>query len=255
MVIHQIRNATVVIEAAGQRILLDPMLGPPGSLPPYSVFRFRARKNPLKDLPPNVGALTENLTAGLITHTHFNMDCDHLDAEGARRLRGLPVYCLAADARGLRKRGLAARPLQTGKTSEFLGGTITAVPASHGGCVMSKLMGPGAGYVIRLPDEPSLYIAGDTILTEVVREALSSERPDVCLLPCGSAQLDFGGPILMPLEEIIDFVRLAPGRVVCNHLECLNHCPTTRENLRAALRGAGLDQRAVIPDDGESVVQ
>jgi L-ascorbate metabolism protein UlaG (beta-lactamase superfamily) len=47
MKIYQIRNATVVIEAAGQRILLDPMLGPVGSLPPYALIRFRASRNPL----------------------------------------------------------------------------------------------------------------------------------------------------------------------------------------------------------------
>ena len=38
MRIHQIRNATVVVEAAGQRILVDPMLGAPGTLPPYAVI-------------------------------------------------------------------------------------------------------------------------------------------------------------------------------------------------------------------------
>ena len=82
MIIHQIRNATLVIEAAGQRMLLDPMFGPPGTLPPYSLVRFRARRNPLQALPPNADALVAGITAGLITHTHFNLDCDHLDAEG-----------------------------------------------------------------------------------------------------------------------------------------------------------------------------
>jgi L-ascorbate metabolism protein UlaG (beta-lactamase superfamily) len=137
--------------------------------------------------------------------------------------------------------------------TEFFGGTITALPASHGGCVMSKLMGPGAGYLIRLPGEPSLYLTGDTILTDEVRGVLARERPDVCVLPCGSAQLDFGGPILMPIDEILEFVRLAPGRVVANHLECLNHCPTTRAGLLNSFGGAGLSERVLAPPDGGSV--
>ena len=45
MKIHQIRNASLVIESGSHRILLDPMLGNPGTLPPYSLVRFRARKN------------------------------------------------------------------------------------------------------------------------------------------------------------------------------------------------------------------
>jgi L-ascorbate metabolism protein UlaG (beta-lactamase superfamily) len=59
MRIHQIRNATVVVEAAGQRILVDPMLGAPGTLPPYAVIRFRARMNPLTGLPENAAKTIE----------------------------------------------------------------------------------------------------------------------------------------------------------------------------------------------------
>lgn len=243
----------MVIDSGNHRILLDPMLGNPGTLPPYSLVRFRARKNPLKPLPPTAEAMIEGITAGLVTHTHFNMDCDHLDAAGAKKLGCVPVFCNAADERGLKRRGLNAKPLTIGQEAGFLGGTIKAVPASHGGCVMSKLMGPGAGYVIRLPDEASLYITGDTILTQNVRDTLASERPDVCILPCGSAQLDFGGPILMPVGEILEFVQLAPGQVIANHLECLNHCPTTREELAAALRDAELADRVIVPLDGQTI--
>ena len=253
MRIHQIRNATLVIESGDHRILLDPMLGNPGTLPPYSLVRFRALRNPLKPLPATAEAMLEAITAGLVTHTHFNMDCDHLDAAGAKKLAGAPVFCSAADERGLKRRGLDAKPLTMGQEAGFFGGAIKAVPASHGRCVMSKLMGPGAGYVIRLPDEPSLYITGDTILTQSVRETLERERPDICILPCGSAQLDFGGPILMPIGEILDFVRLAPGKVIANHLECLNHCPTTREGLVEALRDAGLAGQVIVPLDGQTI--
>ncbi len=48
----------------------------------------------------------------------------------------------------------------------------------------------------------------------------------------GSASLDISDPILMPLEELVTFVRTAPNIVIANHLEALNHCPTTREQLK-----------------------
>jgi L-ascorbate metabolism protein UlaG (beta-lactamase superfamily) len=114
-------------------------------------------------------------------------------------------------------------------------------------------MGPGAGYVLRLTGEPSLYLTGDTILTDDVRRVLAEDAPDVCVVPCGSAQLDVGGPVLMPMDELLEFIRLAPGRVVGNHLEALNHCPTTRADLAAALAAAGLADKVILPRDGETV--
>ena len=41
--------------------------------------------------------------------------------------------------------------------------------------------------------------------------------------------------------------------VVLNHLEALDHCPTTRAALRARVRDEGLSDRVCIPDDGETL--
>ncbi len=113
------------------------------------------------------------------------------------------------------------------------------------------MMGPGLGYLIELPGEPSVYIAGDTVLTDDVRRVLTVDRPDVTVLAAGVASFDIGRPILMPPEEIFDLVRLAPGTVVANHLEALNHCPMTRERLRRELSREGLADSVRIPVDGE----
>ena len=145
MRIHQIRNATVVVEAAGQRILVDPMLGAPGTLPPYAVLRFHARMNPLTGLPENTAKSLDGITAGIISHTHFGMDCDHLDRAGAKLLADtkVPVFCNRPDENNLRRRGLQAVPLAIACERPFVGGTITAFDAAHGHCIMRKLMGPG----------------------------------------------------------------------------------------------------------------
>jgi len=55
------------------------------------------------------------------------------------------------------------------------------------------------------------------------------------------------------VDEVLEFPRLAPGTVVATHLEALNHCPTTRVELRSELDRAGLSSRVRIPEDGESV--
>lgn len=43
----------------------------------------------------------------------------------------------------------------------------------------------------------------------------------------------------------------APGQVLFNHLEALDHCATTREFLRDRMNREGLGKRIHIPEDGQ----
>jgi L-ascorbate metabolism protein UlaG (beta-lactamase superfamily) len=253
MRLHFIRNATMVIEIGAERVVLDPMLGPKGSLPPFALFRHRARKNPTVELPPHIESVLNSATAGLITHCHYGFNSDHLDRAGTKLLteKRIPVYCNRLDEKRLRKRGLATIPLDEGKAHDFAGGKITPFAAEHGYAVMSKLMGPGVGYFIQVPKEPSLYISGDTVLTPVVKQVLAECKPDISVLAAGSAQMDFGKPILMPMSEMLEFIRQSPGLVIANHLEALNHCPVTREDFRKAVAQAGFAAKTRVPEDGE----
>jgi len=58
---------------------------------------------------------------------------------------------------------------------------------------------------------------------------------------------------LMPMEEMVEFVRTAPHRVIANHLEALNHCPATREQPRRGLEREGLLAKVIIPAAGETI--
>jgi L-ascorbate metabolism protein UlaG (beta-lactamase superfamily) len=253
--LHHLRNATFVLEAAGQRILVDPMLGPRGQAPPLAVFRSKPKLNPTVELPADAGEALDGITAGLVTHFRRG-HIDHLDRAGRKLLRdrGVPVWCRAGDERPLQHRGIAAHPVAPHETVPFVaGGTVTAFPAVHGYGVIATLMGPGAGYLIELPDEPSVYVSGDTVLTPHVRGVLADRRPDVAIMAAGTAQLDVGRPILMPLDEQMEFVRLAPGIVLANHLEAVNHCHTDRATLAARLAAEGLADKVRIPADGDVV--
>lgn len=255
MHIHHLRNATFVLEAAGQRVLVDPMLGRKGLAPPLAVLRSKLRRNPTVELPANAAATLEGVTAAVITH-YRRGHADHLDRAGRRLLKELrvPVWCRAGDEGPLLRRGIDARPVALQTTTAFAGGgQITAFPAVHGYGVVATIMGPGAGYLIELPGEPSIYISGDTVLTPTVRGVLEERRPDVAIMAAGTAQLDVGRPILMPLEEQVEFVRLAPGIVIANHLEAVNHCHTDRATLAARMKAEGLANRIRIPADGETV--
>ena len=262
MELHHIRNATFVIEADSNFILVDPMLSEKGKLPPFSVIRHKARKNPIVPLPVDAPILLNKVTHCLITHSHtFGIKAlqhtDHLDAPGEALLRkkGIPVVCRKQDGVYLKKLGInVALALNYWEPEQWLGGEITAVPARHGHGWIHKIMANGAGFFLQLPGEPSIYISGDTVYTSDVESALKEFKPDIAIMASGSASMDFGGPILMPLKELLTFARNAPGKVVANHLEALNHCPTTREQLREALRNSELLDKTLIPEDGETII-
>lgn len=252
MQIEFVRSATLIIRTGQHEILLDPMLSDAGRLPAMSVIRHKRRKNPLVPLPRNAKDSLRRVTAALITHCKFG-HIDHLDRAGEQFLsrHRIPTFCRRADQRHLAKRNIDARALSMQGKNEFLGGHISLVPARHGHGWIAALMGPGVGYFIEMPGEPSLYIAGDTVMTDDVRFALNHWKPDIAVVAAGNASVDIGNPILMSLDEVMEFASLAPGRVVANHLEALNHCPVTRAQLRDVARSRGLSEKIEIPEDGE----
>jgi len=252
MKIHHLRNATLIIESENNFILVDPMLGKVGTQPPFTLFRFKPRKNPIAPLQDSSQQILEKVTHCLITHKHP----DHIDKDAEKFLkeRNIPVVCSEEDSSHFRKRGLnVTQKLKYWASENFLGGTIIGIPARHGYGFIASPMGNVMGFHIELPNTPSIYISADTIFTEDVDRALNELKPDVTIVACGTAQLDIGKPLLMTIEDIIKFVEQSPGKVIANHLEALNHCPTTRKQLRDKLLGEGLLDKVNIPNDGESI--
>ncbi len=252
MKLHHIRNATLVIEVSDTFILVDPILGKPGTQPPFTLLRFKPRKNPLVPFPESCNHLLEKITHCLITHKHP----DHIDkdAEQFLRDRNIPVICSAKDAKLFKKKGLPVeKTLDYWSKEAFLNGTIMGIPARHGYGFIASPMGPVMGFYLALPKAPSIYISADTIYTDDVDKALKELEPDISVVACGTAQIDIGKPLLMTLDDIARFVKNSPGKVLANHLEALNHCPTTREQLRERLEKEGLMEKVFIPEDGEVI--
>ena len=137
--------------------------------------------------------------------------------------------------------------------STFLNGSIELVPCLHGEGFIGKMMAHGFGYHIQLPNEPSIYVTGDTILTKEVKAFVTRIQPDTIVLPAGGANFDLGGEIIMGLSEAIEMGELSEGKLVANHLESLDHCPVTRESIQSEIRVKGWEHRFFVPQDGESI--
>lgn len=256
MKITQLRNATLIVHTGDRHILVDPMLAPQGALPPLRLLDGKRLRNPTVDLPTQANAALDQVTHCVITHCqkgHF----DHLDGFGKQWLRDrqIPFICTPHDAAHLRKRGLNMQPLPDDhdQPQAFFEGRIRTVRCTHGEGVVGRMMEHGVGYFLEMPGEPSLYLAGDTILTPRVRDFVSLHQPDVSVVPAGGARFDIGQDIIIGVNDVIAFTRLATGTVVANHLEAISHCPVTRTGLLAAGQRAGVSQRLVVPADGQTL--
>jgi len=254
----QIRNATILIETVvqgvEQGILVDPMFAPQGAIPSLKYATKSRRRNPLVELPLNMDELKKRVTCCLITHCQKGHS-DHLDRTATKWLRqhNIPVYCSIQDSEFLRNKGLDVHVLDPSLGKGFLGGEIELIPCLHGKGLIGKMMAHGYGYHIKLPNEPTLYLTGDTILTKEIEAFVTRAQPDTIVLPAGGANFDLGGEIIMGQSEAIKMGELAKGQLIANHLEALDHCPVTRDSMQTEIQVRGWTHRYFVPKDGESI--
>jgi L-ascorbate metabolism protein UlaG (beta-lactamase superfamily) len=249
MRLRLIRNATIGIKVGGRYVLVDPMLDPAGARPPVEDTP-NPRRNPLVELPEPAEVVTSGLTGVLVTHLHR----DHFDDTAARVLpKHLPVLCQPEDTDRLRERGFAdVRPVD--RELEWEGIHLTRTAARHGTGEIAEALAPVSGFVLSAPDEPSLYLAGDTIWYEDVRAAIDAHRPAVVVVNASGARFTYGDPIVMTTDDVVAVARYAAdARIVVVHLEAVNHCLETRADLRQRLHDEGLDTRVTVPEDGAEV--
>jgi L-ascorbate metabolism protein UlaG (beta-lactamase superfamily) len=247
-----IRHATLVVSINGLNLLIDPM---------FSQARFseairdtpNQQRNPLVELPlDDVGLsrLLDEIDAVLVTHTHS----DHWDDLAQNLLaKDLPVFCQPEDSQRIREAGFdSVQPIageQAWKGLRFL-----RTDGRHGRGKIGEVMAPVSGFVIQAEGEPVLYIAGDTLWCPEVEESIRNYQPEIIVVNAGAAQFSTGGPITMTADDVIDVCHASPGaEVVAVHMEAINHCLLSRDELQASVTDVGVDSMVKIPADGETM--
>jgi L-ascorbate metabolism protein UlaG (beta-lactamase superfamily) len=244
-----LRNATVLLSYAGTTFLVDPMLNDAGAVSAIPGTAPNER-NPLVELPRPAADVAAAADAVLVTHLHN----DHFD-DAARSLlpNAVPLLCQPPDADRLRGDGFTdVRPVEPAATIGAV--SVDRVVARHTLGEHAEALGPGSGYVLRADGEPTVYVAGDCVWCEEMAATLDEFRPDVVVLNGGAARFLTGAHISMTSSDVIAAARHADGaQIVVVHLEALNHCPMTRDELRRHATAAGLVERVRAPADGTSL--
>jgi L-ascorbate metabolism protein UlaG (beta-lactamase superfamily) len=247
MQLQLVRHATLLVEYAGMRLLVDPMLSDAGAMAPIQNSP-QPRNNPLVPLPCSVDEVLDNLQAVLVTHTHR----DHWDDAAIQLVpKDLPLFCQPEDLKKMEDTHFlnAAAVHDQRNWSKIC---ITRTHAQHGIGEIGKAMAPASGYVLQAEGEPTLYIAGDSIWCKEVGETIKHFKPEIVVVNAGGAKFLEGEPITMTAEDVLHVGRAAPhAEVIAVHMEAINHCLVTRRDLAHAAHAASV--KVMIPADGEVV--
>lgn len=209
------------------------------------------------DLPFSVKDVLDSVEAVVVTHTHT----DHWD-EAAQKaiLKSLPIFTQnEADATMIRSQGFKDVRILEGSTT-FNGVTLSKTGGQHGTDLWfadparSESMGPVMGVVFSAPKAKTVYVAGDTVWRPEVDQALEQHKPDVVILNTGSALMSGfeEHPIIMGKQDTLQATKAAPNAaIVAVHMDVVNHMSLSRKELREFVQETNIQDRVMIPEDGE----
>ncbi|MGM0901619.1 MAG: MBL fold metallo-hydrolase [Bacillota bacterium] len=250
MNIHQIRNATMVVDYAGKKFLIDPMLAEKGAYPPFPNAPRQDQNNPLVSLPASIDSIVKDIDAVIVTHLHY----DHWDNAAQEALpKELKLFAQnEEDASEIRNAGFQnVEVLQ--EDTVFEGIQLTKTKGEHGRGEILKLAGLVCGVVFKHPSEKTLYVAGDTVWYDAVQEVIETHKPEVIVVNGGDNQFLQGGSLVMGKKDIYEVYKAAPNaKIISVHMEAINHWTLSREELRSFINDKGISSNVLVPADGET---
>ena len=248
MKIQLVRGATVRMEYAQRRFLMDPFLAAR-----HSVRSFAGKSpNPLVDLPCPPRDVVANIDLALISHLHP----DHFDRTAQELLpKDTPILCQVADEARIAAKGFY-RVTPVAESLVWQGVTITRTPCQHGSGDVLAQMGEASGFVFQAAHEPTVYWAGDTVWNDAVAGIIDRFQPKVIIThSCGAV---WGEQVLIVMDaaQTVAVCQAAPGSiVVATHMDALDHATVSRAALRQYASAHGIrSEQLLIPADGETLV-
>ena len=250
MKINQIRNATIVVEYANKKFLIDPMLAEKGTYPPFPNSARQDQKNPVVSLPTSVENIIEDIDAVIVTHLHL----DHFD-EAAQRIlpKGIKMFVQnEEDATEVRNAGFQnVEVLQEDTVFEDI--QLIKTKGEHGRGEILKLAGLVCGVIFKHQSEKTLYVAGDTVWYDEVQKVIDTHKPEIIVVNGGDNQFFEGGSLVMGKEDIYKVYKAAPNsQIIVVHMEAVNHWKLSREELKSFINEKEMSSAVLVPDDGQS---
>lgn len=245
--ITHIGGPTTLIEVGGWRLLTDPTFDPPGQKYNFgwgtSSRKLAGPAIAAADLPP--------IDVVLLTHEHHG---DNLDITGRELLHAAGVVVTTSS--GAHRLGGPARGLEPWQTTTLDAPgrptiEVTATPCRHGPPFSHPLAGDVIGFALRWDGQENgaLWISGDTVLYDGVREVAARLQIDTAILHLGGVQFPVTGPVRysMTAKDAIELCSLIrPGTAIPVHYEGWKHFRQGREAIEREFARAPKDIRRGI---------
>jgi L-ascorbate metabolism protein UlaG (beta-lactamase superfamily) len=239
-----IGGPTVLIEMGGWRLLTDPTFDPPGRR-----YAFGWGTASRKLVGPAVPAAELGpIDAVLLSHDHHG---DNLDPAGRALLRS--ANSVITTVSGAKRLGGTARGLHPwGTTSLEAPGCpaieVTATPCRHGPPLSRPVVGDVVGFALRWDGQEhgALWISGDTVLYDGVREVASRLTVQTALLHLGGVRFPVTGPLryTMTARDAVELCRLVrPRTAIPIHYEGWKHFQQGRDAIEREFAEAPADIR------------
>jgi len=239
-----IGGPTTLIEVGGWRLLTDPTFDPPGRS-----YRFGWGTGSRKLTGPAIAPSDLGpIDAVLLSHDHHD---DNLDAAGRALLTSADVVITTVPgANRLRggARGLAAWAVTQLEAPGRPPIEITATPCRHGPPLSHAIVGDVIGFALRWDGQENgvLWVSGDTVLYDGVRQVADRMQVGIALLHLGGVRFPISGPVryTMTAKEAVELCRLVqPRTVIPIHYEGWKHFREGREAIERELAKAPQDLR------------
>jgi L-ascorbate metabolism protein UlaG (beta-lactamase superfamily) len=212
----------------GRRIVTDPWLGNPKCPPAYAKAEALAPVHLI-----------------LVSHGHS----DHItDVAAVARATGAPVACVFEVGLYLGDKGLQnVRDMGIGGTQDIDGISVTMTQSTHSGSVVDSgrilYLGGATGFIVRAPNTPTIYFAGDTGLFGDMKIIGELYKPEIGFLPIGDHYT------MGPDTAAIAARWLGLRQVVPMHWGTFPLLRGTPDELEQALTGSGIDVLKLKPGE------
>jgi L-ascorbate metabolism protein UlaG (beta-lactamase superfamily) len=230
---------TLLIEVGEWRLLTDPTFDPAGGK--YS-FGWGTGSRKLADPALGPDAIGR-IDAVLLSHDHHD---DNLDAAGRALLPSAGTVLTTRG--GARRLGGNARGLAPWEATELAqegrpGIEVTATPCRHGPPLSRPIVGEVTGFSLAWEGQQhgSLWISGDTVLYDGVREVGERLRVGIAVLHLGGVRFPISGPLryTMTAAEAIELCGVvSPETVIPIHYEGWKHFRQGRDAIEAEFASA-----------------
>ncbi|UTD14106.1 MBL fold metallo-hydrolase [Tenacibaculum mesophilum] len=253
--LEYIRQATVFLEVNSKKILIDPVLSDKGTQDPIPFSN--EKRIPMNDLPIPKDKIIEQADAVLITHYHP----DHFDADAEKLLpKNILIFCQPFDVEKLKSKGFTN--LQSiEQVVNWSGVSIKRYEAHHHeGATGAMPFGESSSFSLTFKED-TIFITGDAVLDSLLKNALKIEKPTHIIANTGECTFSKPNPVLEPGKHMTltkeELLRIAVENkkaiLIAIHMDAINHCGLTKEELRLFLKEQekSIQDKIVIPNEGE----